>query len=215
MNIYEKLSLIQEEMKVPKNQYNKFGGYSYRSAEDILETAKPVLKKHGAVLMIGDTVVSVDGRFYIQATARLFSVDAPEEMISVSALAREEDMQKGMTSSQLSGATSSYARKYCLNGLFLLDDNKDADTDAYQKIKNEASAEEGKAKIEAQEKADKKITKAEASDLKRMIEEMDAKTPVGERVGLICQQYGVDKLEDLKKSQYTHCINALSKGARK
>lgn len=130
MSVYEKLMLVQAELKVPKGQYNSFGKYKYRSCEDILEAAKPVLAKHKAVLKVGDDLVFVEGRFYIKATAVFTDVESGEA-IENSALAREEDSKKGMDGSQITGTASSYARKYCLNGLFAIDDTKDADTDQY------------------------------------------------------------------------------------
>lgn len=120
----DSLIAIQSELKAPKGQYNKFGGYSYRSCEDILEAVKPLLKEHGCVLAITDSIVEVGGRVYVEATAKL-SNDAQE--IKATAYAREPETKKGMDASQITGAASSYARKYALNGLFLIDDAKDAD----------------------------------------------------------------------------------------
>lgn len=117
---------IQNELKAPKNQRNNFGGYNYRSCEDILEAVKPLLKKHGLALVVKDDLIAIDGRFYIKAIAQLFD-ETGKEVTFTTALAREEETQKGMSASQLTGSTSSYARKYALNGLFAIDDNKDAD----------------------------------------------------------------------------------------
>lgn len=122
-----KLTQIQSELKAPKNQYNSFGKYKYRNCEDILEAVKPLLAKYDCKLIISDEVVNIGTRFYIKATAKFKSEDG---VIEVSALAREEESKKGMDGSQVSGAASSYARKYCLNGLFLIDDTKDADSQA-------------------------------------------------------------------------------------
>lgn len=121
--ITQRLNSIQQELKAPKNQMNKFGGYKYRSCEDILEAVKPLL--NGLVLSISDEIVSVDGRFYIKATASLF--DEAGQTFSASALAREAEIKKGMDEAQITGSASSYARKYALNGLFAIDDTKDAD----------------------------------------------------------------------------------------
>lgn len=117
---------IQNELKAPKNQRNNFGGYNYRSCEDILEAVKPLLKKHGLVLVIEDDIINVGDRYYIKANACLFTEDN-KLLTHCTAFAREEDTQKGMSASQLTGSTSSYARKYALNGLFAIDDNKDSD----------------------------------------------------------------------------------------
>lgn len=123
-----KLTTIQNELKAPKNQLNKFGGYNYRNCEDILEALKPLLLKHNSAVTLSDELVMVGDRFYVKATATLhcFSDDVIDT-ISVYAYAREEESKKGMDGSQVTGASSSYARKYALNGLFAIDDTKDSD----------------------------------------------------------------------------------------
>ena len=126
--LHKKLWTIQQTLNAPKGQYNKFGGYSYRSAEDILEAVKPLLQN--VTLMVSDEIVLIGDRYYVKATATLSD---GEDSISATAFAREEKEQKGMTAGQITGATSSYARKYALNGLFCIDDAKDADTDAFSK----------------------------------------------------------------------------------
>lgn len=142
----KRLIEIQQELKAPKNQHNSFGGYNFRSCEDILEAVKPLLAKHNLALIINDEVTSIDGGFelkeqtekkakhlitsnrvYIKATATLYD-EGGKVIAQTSALAREEETKTGMDASQLTGATSSYARKYALNGLFAIDDNKDSDT---------------------------------------------------------------------------------------
>lgn len=119
------LAQIQSELKAPKGQRNTFGKYNYRSCEDILEAVKPLLKERGLVLLITDDIVQIGERYYVRATATIY--DSEGSFISNSALAREEEVKKGMDASQITGATSSYARKYALNGLFAIDDTKDAD----------------------------------------------------------------------------------------
>lgn len=153
MNIYEKLSEIQNELKAPKGQYNSFGKYKYRSCEDILEAVKPICKKYKATLVLSDEMVVLGGndygnkktiiegdnetttfealRYYIKATATLYDTEE-EKSISNTAYAREEESKKGMDGSQITGTASSYARKYALNGLFNIDDTKDADTNEYK-----------------------------------------------------------------------------------
>lgn len=126
MSIQTKLLNIQTSLKAPKNQYNQFGRYKYRSCEDILEALKPLLLKERATITIKDDIVELNGKNYIKATAVLTDVDE-EKSIDVSAFAREEDTKKGMDSCQITGCASSYARKYALNGLFAIDDNKDSD----------------------------------------------------------------------------------------
>lgn len=131
MSVYEKLSKVQSELKAPKGQYNSFGKYKYRSCEDILEAVKPLNAKHGVVLTVGDEVVEISNRFYVKATAVFVDIESGEKIINT-ALAREDDAKKGMDGSQITGTASSYARKYCLNGLYCIDDTKDADTDEYR-----------------------------------------------------------------------------------
>ena len=124
----KKLIAIQADLKAPKGNYNSFGKYNYRSCEDILEAVKPLLVREECILIITDDIVQIGDRFYVKATARI--TDGTETM-EVTAFAREEKEKKGMDGSQVTGTASSYARKYALNGLFLIDDNKDADTDEY------------------------------------------------------------------------------------
>ena len=126
MSIYEKLSAIQAELKVPKDQENKFGGYNYRSCEDILEKVKPLCKNHNTVLTLFDELVEIGGRYYVKAYAKLTDLEN-DVFITTTAYAREEETKKGMDGSQITGASSSYARKYALNGLFCIDDVKDSD----------------------------------------------------------------------------------------
>lgn len=127
MSIYAKLLEIQKELKAPKTQFNKFGNYYYRNCEDILEALKPHLDKNKCALVIKDSIEHIGDRYYIKAVVELIDIETGDKVES-SALAREEETKKGMDSSQLTGSTSSYARKYALNGMFCIDDNKDADT---------------------------------------------------------------------------------------
>lgn len=127
-----KLSKIQGELKAPKSQRNSFGKYNYRSCEDILEAVKPLLAKYGACLVLEDEPVQSGEYHYIKATATIYDSESGDK-ISNTAYAREPKQQSGMSDSQLTGTASSYARKYALNGLFCIDDTKDADTDEYQK----------------------------------------------------------------------------------
>lgn len=136
MSIHDILSKIQIELKVPKSQFNSFGKYNYRSAEDILESAKPICSKHGATLTLSDEAVNIGERYYIKATATLSVADIK---IETTAFAREDSEKKGMDGSQISGTASSYARKYALNGLFCIDDTKDTDTDEHSNQCKEAA----------------------------------------------------------------------------
>jgi len=133
LTLHEKLMHIQHELKAPKNLRNNFGGYNYRNAESILEALKPLLVKYGATVTITDTIEDIGGRIYVKATATIYDSNASAMPIGVEAYAREAETKKGMDDAQVTGATSSYARKYALNGLFLLDDTQDVDTEAYQK----------------------------------------------------------------------------------
>lgn len=179
LSIYEKLLKIQTELKAPKNQVNKFGGYNYRSCEDILESVKPLLDKYNCTLKISDELVNIGERYYIKATATLINIEK-YDMIENTAYAREEESKKGMDGSQITGATSSYCRKYCLNGLFLIDDTKDADTDEY---------------TEQQEKKAKK-----AVDYRKQLIEYCNKNEID--MNNIAKEYnlsGSSKQEDFKK----------------
>lgn len=128
ISIFERLAAVQRNLKAPKNQYNSFGKYKYRSCEDIIEAAKPLCIENGLVLTLGDEVTQVGDRFYIRATATVTDMRTGKQF-SQSASAREEESKKGMDGSQITGTASTYARKYALNGLFAIDDTKDADTD--------------------------------------------------------------------------------------
>lgn len=125
-NVREKLAAVQKVLKAPKNQFNSFGRYNYRSCEDILESAKPLCIENGLILTISDDIVAVGDRYYIKATAAVTDVQDGER-VECSGIAREAEEKKGMDTSQVTGSTSSYARKYALNGLFSIDDTKDAD----------------------------------------------------------------------------------------
>ena len=130
LSLQESLVAIQSKLKAPKNQYNNFGKYKYRSAEDILEAVKPLLAEHNVVLNMSDRVELIGARYYIVSTAKV--IKGEEEIVS-EGRAREDESKKGMDGAQVTGASSSYARKYALNGLFCIDDTKDADTDEYAK----------------------------------------------------------------------------------
>ena len=187
MNIYEKLLKIQMELKAPKGQTNKFGGYKYRSCEDILEALKPLCEKYKVSLVLNDDIVVIgEGnsqtlknidkkndvtveeitsgqRFYVKATAMLYNIELDKngrlETVGNTAYARESESKKGMDESQITGTASSYARKYALNGLFLIDDQKDADTDEYTKQQEEKKATEKQITILEEKCTDEEIEK--------------------------------------------------------
>ena len=127
MNIYEKLTEVQNELKAPKSKYNSFGKYNYRSCEDILEAVKPILKSKRLAMTVKDDVFNIGDRFYIMATVTVFDCES-EEKVTTTAYAREDADKKGMDGSQITGSSSAYARKYALNGMFAIDDTKDADS---------------------------------------------------------------------------------------
>ncbi|HBC0276225.1 ERF family protein [Salmonella enterica] len=164
---YARLAEIQEHLNAPKNQYNSFGKYKYRSCEDILEGVKPLLK--GLFLSISDEIVLIGDRYYVKATA---TITDGENSHSASAMAREEENKKGMDAAQVTGATSSYARKYCLNGLFGIDDSKDADTDEHKQQQNAAPAKQTKSSPSSH--APEQVLKAftEAAMQKNTVEEL-------------------------------------------
>lgn len=135
-DIYTKLSHIQNELKAPKNQFNKFGNYKYRSCEDILEALKPLCAKYKATLIIYDEIVMIGDRYYVKAMAKLYDQETTD-YIEAYAFARECIDKKGMDQAQVTGATSSYARKYALNGLFNIDDTKDFDTNEVHQQSNQ------------------------------------------------------------------------------
>lgn len=195
-NIKEKLSLIQNELKAPKNQYNSFGKYKYRSCEDILEAVKPICNKYRATLTISDVVKQVGDRYYIEVTATLNDWDS-ENHINVVACAREEEAKKGMDSSQVTGATSSYARKYALNGLFNIDDTKDTDTEEHQSAKKEASKQAPKTKGGTEKHM----------KLAKIIDNMNANAEYKEKIKEVAQRVGTTKLTEFPDDE----IEALYK----
>ena len=190
--IYTKLMNIQRDLKAPKGQYNSFGKYKYRSCEDILEAVKPLLIREKVTLLISDEVVEIGGRVYIKATARLYDLEDTDG-VENTALARESDDKKGMDESQITGTASSYARKYCLNGLFLIDDTKDADTDEYRNQQKKADDEaENKKMIE---KADTKLSTTQVTAMLARLENNNVDIP-----GLL-KMYGLSCIEDMTVSQ--------------
>lgn len=157
-----KLTDIQNELKAPKNQYNKFGGYAYRSCEDILEAVKPLCKKHGCEVLMSDDIVLVGDRFYVKATCSFFD---GERTTTTTAFAREEFAKKGMDVAQVTGAASSYARKYALNAMFLIDDNKDADINE-QAIQTNAAPKTAKPVQKSQQTVNAILSKEQIDDIK-------------------------------------------------
>lgn len=188
MNIYEKLLNIQTELKAPKGQTNKFGGYKYRSCEDILEAVKPLCKKYKATLILKDTIEQLGERYYIKARAVLIDTEYEKgnaiEHIENTAYARESETKKGMDDSQITGTASSYARKYALNGLFCIDDTKDADTNEF---------------VERTQIENKKITKTQTDALYEIIK---SRAIENDYVIASLKEKGYDKLSDIKTKDY-------------
>ena len=195
MNVYEKLIAIQSELKAPKSQYNNFGKYAYRNCEDILEALKPLLKEHKSTIYISDEIVTVLERFYVKATVTFIDAETGEK-ITNTAYAREEESKKGMDGSQVTGASSSYARKYALNGMFAIDDTKDSDfTNTTVKGDNSALS-------EAQ------IKRLLAIASKVNISADDVKI-------VVAKSFGVQDLRKMNKQQYDEICNRLEKKGSK
>ena len=191
MNVYEKLIAIQSELKAPKSQYNSFGKYAYRNCEDILEALKPLLKEHKSTIYISDEIVTVLERFYVKATVTFIDAETGEK-ITNTAYAREEESKKGMDGSQVTGASSSYARKYALNGMFAIDDTKDSDfTNTTVKGDNSALS-------EAQ------IKRLLAIASKVNISADDIKV-------VVAKKFGVQDLRKMNKQQYDEICSRLEK----
>lgn len=197
MNIYEKLLNIQTELKAPKGQYNSFGKYKYRSCEDILEAVKPICAKNKATLILSDSLENIGDRYYIKATATLIDVENGENLENT-AYAREEQEKKGMDGSQITGTASSYARKYALNGLFNIDDTKDADTDEYAK-QSKAIDEDVKNEFQV----DEKVTELEAKTIYGLI--MNQKRDLNK----FLDYFKIKNTNELTKSQYVEALKML------
>jgi hypothetical protein len=199
LNINEKLLIIQSRLKAPKEQYNSFGKYAYRNAEDILEAVKPLLMETKTILNIEDEVVMVGDRYYIKAIVSISDTESAD-MLSVQAFAREEESKKGMDGSQVTGAASSYARKYALNGLFAIDDTKDSDT-TNQHGKGDTSETRTKKETKASDKP-----KAQPFDSGKMVKILkDTAKGLGmtdeELIDFASAEYSVTSLEQLTREQ--------------
>lgn len=210
MKLHEKLLAIQTKLKAPKGQYNSFGKYSYRSAEDILEAVKPLNAEQGLLLTITDEIKEVGGRIYVVATA---TVSDGTDELKVSAFAREPENKKGMDESQITGATSSYARKYALNGLYAIDDNKDADTNEHkqqqdnmpkkqqaqkQQQKQQQQQEQGFTEQELHELVEKYVRNIEALGVDR-----------AKLIEFVCNKHSVGNLFDLKPNVLVGELKAI------
>ena len=163
MSVVEKLMRIQTKIKAPKSQYNKFGKYFYRNCEDILCAIKPLLQEEKCIIVISDDLVLIGNRYYIKAEAKIVDCETGEK-ISTNAYAREDEDKKGMDASQVTGSTSSYARKYALNGLLCIDDSKDADSNENEESKKQDLLKEFEKEIKRTGKSCKYFLKEAAAD---------------------------------------------------
>lgn len=183
--IHKQLRELQAELKAPKNQRNNFGKYNYRSAEDILEALKPLAAKHGLTFLISDSIECVNDRYYVEATVAVFNDDG--EVLECKSYAREEENKKGMDGSQVTGAASSYARKYALNGLLLIDDTKDADATNTHDSKPSTTS------------APKQAAKSEDNIMDKAVNYIKSQTDKQKAYDAIEAKYG-DQLTDKQKT---------------
>ena len=209
MNIYEKLLAVQTALKAPKNRRNTFGKYNYRSCEDILEAVKPILKEVQASVFIQDSITEHGDRVYVMAMAYFIDVEHPEiPQICVTAYAREPLEKKGMDEPQITGTASSYARKYALNGLFLIDDIKDPDSDEYH-----TETEEKAAKAEKSSPRGKK--KSDASALDQFVDAGQRETlnmlisKAGITEEKFCSVYGIAGVPEFPAEKYDEAVKKL------
>ena len=193
MSILEKLAAIQQALKAPKAQYNKFGNFYYRSCEDIVEAAKPLCNEHKVVLQLTDDVREIGGKIYVVATAKLHDFEGGE-IITSHGFAREADSKAGMDAAQITGSCSSYARKYALNGLFCIDDTKDADALPTSQGKQE------EAKSEA-------VSAKQIADLQALAKRK------GVTIESIVSGYKLKTLQDISPQQWAQAMNSLKKRA--
>jgi hypothetical protein len=199
MNVYEKLQNVQAKLKAPKNQYNSFGKYNYRSCEDILEGLKPLLGEFMATLTLKDEIVQIGERFYIKAIASFIDIEKGDK-VETTALAREDENKKGMDLAQVTGSVSSYARKYALNGLFCIDDTKDSD----------AINEHGKGSSKEKTKgSNKKLTQAQVKRLFAIANKAGYGADVVKKQ--VLKKYNVTEIGDLNKQQYDDLCNGYEK----
>ena len=212
MTLREKLLVVQTKLNAPKNRMNKFGGYSYRSCEDILEAVKPILAEVKASIRLSDSIEMIGDRIYVRATALFFHAekiadkDESVELIMAEAYAREPGEKKGMDAAQITGTASSYARKYALNGLLLIDDAKDPDTDEY-KVENDAKA--------AKKAHSSKKDETDASALDAFVNDGQLKTiemllgKAGISVEKFNSIYGLAMISELPAEKYDDAVRKL------
>lgn len=197
MNIYEKLLYIQQNLKAPKNQYNQFGNFHYRSCEDIQEAVKPLLAEVKAILLVGDEIMQIGSRFYIKATVAIQDTES-QDSINNTAYARESEEKPKMDAAQVTGSCSSYARKYALNGLFCIDDSKDPDSQSGQP----------KGKQDTQQRTGAAAGRASAADISMLQKEAER---TGTSLQQVCERYKVRSVNELSKEQCARAMSAFKK----
>lgn len=207
MGIYEKLLTLQQKLKAPKGQFSDFGGYYYRSCEDITEAAKPLLVEVKAVLLLTDEIVTVGGRIYVKAVAKLVDAESDGCCVEVNGYAREAESRPKFDVAQLTGTASSYARKYALNGLFALDDTKDADAlpPAQQPAAKPAGSQ--KPANNAKQQPAEKVTSHQLGQLQALAKQK------GVAVDSIVAGYKLNSLQDMDGRQWAQAMNGLRKRA--
>lgn len=235
--IYASLLAVQRDLKAPKGQFNSFGKYKYRSCEDIVEAVKPLLNANGLILTMSDDVVEVGNyahkkitgddvvevnsrRIYIKATATVIDIVTGDK-IEVTAMAREPEEKKGMDSSQITGTASSYARKYALNGLFAIDDTKDADTDAYTAQTSQNAPQATKTQTKGKYMASDEKTLYDANDAVRKANIAKLNAEIN-RIGLKPAEvlkiakanFGVNKRDDMSDTQLCVLAENLEKWSK-
>ena len=209
MNIFEKLSAVQSELNAPKNRENTFGKYTYRSCEDILEAVKPLLKKHKAAIRLTDSIEMIGDRYYVHAQALFYDIEQKDNSTSIfasaDAYAREPEEKKGMDAAQITGTASSYARKYALNGLLLIDDAKDPDTDEYKKESDEKASRASKTtkKVADASALDNYVTAEQIKVLEMLLKKAD----VG--VDKFNSIYGLTIISELPADKFEEARNKL------
>ena len=212
MEVYKKLMQVQCKLKAPKNQMNQFGRYKYRSCEDILESLKPLLLEVKASIVISDDIIFVNDRHYVKATVRFIDIETGE-IVETSALAREDENKKGMDSSQLTGATSSYARKYALNGLFAIDDTKDSDfTNTHGKDISAQNINSKSPKSYPKSNNDKQLTEAQLKRLYTISSKAGYSSELLKE--MVLRKYSKEP-KDLTKQEYDYICDTLEKGGTK
>lgn len=205
MTVYEKLAKIQGSLKAPKSQYSDFGNFNYRSCEDILEAVKPLLQECKAILLLSDEIIPIGSRYYIKATATFQDAENPEA-VNVSAWAREAEEKPKMDAAQITGSSSSYARKYALNGLFCIDDARDPDALPGSDQKTAARQQNRSRQQDAPaQKQERRIDQEEITKLRAVADRKGVPDSV------ICQRYGKSNLQELSGLDYRRAMAGLNK----